>query len=67
MRTAESISLGSSPFPREFRHLAGLTKQRQTSIGDVVREGGPWRVRWGFWKGRGSERGGDGRGLGVAW
>ena len=40
MRIVESISLGSSYFPREDRHLAALTKQRQTSIEEKMREFG---------------------------
>lgn len=66
MSTSESVSLGSTHFPREDRHLAALTKQKQTSIGDAVREWGPRSIRLGFWKGRDTEFGRDGRGLRVA-
>lgn len=40
MSTVKSISLGSSCFPKEDRDLAALTKQRQTSIKEKMRESG---------------------------
>ena len=40
MGTVESISSGSSHFPGKDRHLAALTKQKQTSISDAVKGSG---------------------------
>lgn len=57
---------GELTLPQEDRPLAALTKQRQTSIGDAVREWGPRSMRLGFWKGRDTEFVQRWRGLGVA-